>query len=94
MDRFAVPDHWLFDCRFRHHCQASIPTPAKAAFRNLLEPNVSFRTLRRVLFPKPNIFCLLCAGARAPRRDDLIMSNHGDLIETTTQDYPNLRGVQ
>ena len=69
VDVFMPPDHcvfdWVFDCRFFHHCQASIPTPAIAAFRSLLEPNVSLRTLFRFLFlfPKPNMCTLLCVDA-------------------------------
>ena len=55
---FCWPDRW----RLRHQFQASIPAPAIAALRILLEPKVSFRTWR-LLFPNPNMCCLLHADA-------------------------------
>jgi hypothetical protein len=65
----AFDDCWPDCCRFFHHFQASIPTPAIAALRILFPPKVSLRTWRLFLFPMPNMLLLLCGGAAGAAHD-------------------------
>ena len=64
-ERPGLVTRLLEACRFRHHCHASIPSPASAAPRILLGAKVSFLT--RLLFPNPNMMLPPVSGYREDR---------------------------